>query len=880
MTGGEARPDNKRGARSEGRKAWRPSLFAYRGSPLVRGLILLALLSGCAAPTTPTPTLIPTTQAATPGVAATPTASPTQTQPRPTSVATPVRTPPPVERPLEDGMINLAHLQRLTEVREWGGVPVALVHIYSEAPDYGWVDASGEGIAAVDDVARAALVYLEFYERTQEQEALDLARASLNFVLALQADDGEYYNFVRDLDGAINQSGGTSLKSWGWWAARGQWALAVGIRVFREADPAYADELRAAYLKGESALEGEIGTVGEFDSRHGVDVPAWLIGNGSDVSSLAMLGLAEYYAVEPNDRTAELLTALGDGVAAYQLGGPGEYPFGAHPSATTSTALWHAWGSHQVHALALAGRLLEKPEWIESARRAADGWFTQLLATDQLINEMAPLPQRGGQIAYGAQIMTTGFMALFDATGDDTYARDAGLAASWLLGNNMAGVPMYDPETGRCFDGIDGPSPQRINRNAGAESTIEALYTLLQVIDNPLASEALMYRSVPTSSTLVAEVEAGETLAGDPTYVTRDWTGEARYSGGHAYDLKEGDRVAVTVTVPAEGDYLVYASHLRRAAEESEDVAEVLRAPGPVTIDGDLDEWGGAQPLPVDTAEQVLRGGSGWPGAEQASFVLSWMWDEQNLYVSAQVKDPEHVQDNVGPAVVRGDALWLYFDTQASRRRVDVKLTLAQTPDGPQIWSWTSSSFLPGAELAWKKVEGGYTYEAALPWESLNRVEATSDRALAFEAGMGFGNAFIDWTGRDPDVASNLAPLRLVDVLSTAGSQPGETPQAEAGAVAFGVTLDGSEPTVVSQSTSPDRDYLWLDRVFEGAVSLTAGEHRVELTYAGQQLDAAAEIDALVFVPAVVCRDFEKPAGGVLRLCYDMQTGQGTWQDR
>ena len=84
----------------------------------------------------------------------------------------------------------------------------------------------------------------------------------------------------------------------------------------------------------------------------------------------------------------------------------------------------------------------------------------------------------------------------------------------------------------------------------------------------------------------------------------------------------------------------------------------------------------------------------------------------------------------------------------------------------------------------------------------------------------------------------------------------------------------------MSQSTSPDRDYLWLDHVFEGAVSLTAGEHRVELTYAGQQLDAAAEIDALVFVPAVVCRDFEKPAGGVLRLCYDMQTGQGTWQDR
>lgn len=780
---------------------------------------------------------------------------------------------------MRDGLINLEHLQRLTEVREWGGAPVALVHIYSEAPEYGWVDASGEGIAAVDDVARAALVYLEFYERMQDPEALDLARASLNFVLALQADDGEYYNFVRDIDGTLNQSGGTSLKSWGWWAARGQWALAVGIRVFRDADPAYADELEAAYLKGEAALEGEIGTVGEFDSRHGVDVPAWLIGNGSDVSSLAMLGLAEYYAVEPNDQTAELLTALGDGVAAYQLGGPGEYPYGAHPSATTSTALWHAWGSHQVHALALAGRLLEKPEWIASARRAADGLFTQLLATDQLINEMAPLPQRGGQIAYGAQIMTAGFMALFDATGDEIYARNAGLAASWLFGNNMAGAPMYDPETGRCFDGIDGPGPQRINRNAGAESTIEALYTLLQVVDNPVASEALTYRSVPNATTLITEVEGGETLAGNPTYIARDWTGEARYSGGHAYGLKAGDRVALTVTIPTDGVYLVYAAHLRRAAEESQVVAEAIRAPMAVSIDGALDEWGDALPLPVDTAEQVLRGGAGWPGAEQGSFELAWMWDDENLYVSARVRDLEHVQDNVGPGVVRGDALWLYFDTQSSGRRIDVKLTLAQTPEGPQIWNWTSSSFLQDAELAWTEAEGGYTYEATLPWESLNRIEAEPDRVMAFEAGMGFGNAFIDWTGRDPDVASNLAPLRFVDALSIE-PEPGAEPQAEVDAVAFAVTLDGAEPVVVSQSTSPDRDYLWLDAVFAGPVALAAGAHRVELAYAGERADGVAEVDALVVVPATVCRDFEKPAGGVLRLCYDMQTGQVTWQDR
>src|SRR5690606_34802423 len=63
-----------------------------------------------------------------------------------TSVATPIATPPPVTDPLRDDLVNLAHLQRLTEVVEWDGVPVALVHIYSEAPSYNWVDAAGEGL--------------------------------------------------------------------------------------------------------------------------------------------------------------------------------------------------------------------------------------------------------------------------------------------------------------------------------------------------------------------------------------------------------------------------------------------------------------------------------------------------------------------------------------------------------------------------------------------------------------------------------------------------------------------------------------------------------------------------------------------------------------
>ena len=88
--------------------------------------------------------------------------------------------------PLRDGLVNLSHLQWLTEIVDWDGKQVALVHIYSEEPEYGWVDASGEGISAVDDVARAAIVYLMYYQRNGDEHALDLARHSLNFVMSLQ----------------------------------------------------------------------------------------------------------------------------------------------------------------------------------------------------------------------------------------------------------------------------------------------------------------------------------------------------------------------------------------------------------------------------------------------------------------------------------------------------------------------------------------------------------------------------------------------------------------------------------------------------------------------------------------------------------------------
>src|SRR5687768_10642055 len=298
-------------------------------------LFLLGLLaSGCSAVSVPT--------------------APSTNPPAATLAATTTAVDAPTGS-LERGDVNLTHLNFLVEDVDIAGQPMAITHIYSEYPRYEWVDASGEGIAAVDDAARAALDYLADYEYTREPASLDKARRLLNFVLYMQAEDGQFYNFILDRAGTINQTGNTSFKSSGWWAARAARALGAGYRVMRSLDPDYASQLEQAFQRIRDVWAGEV-TVnyGKYEQLHGVQVPAWLIAGASDVTSIAVLSLLEYDSATGGQdaATRDLLTKLSDGLAAYQAGDDRNYPFGWHPDSTTSPFSWHAWGSTQLFALA------------------------------------------------------------------------------------------------------------------------------------------------------------------------------------------------------------------------------------------------------------------------------------------------------------------------------------------------------------------------------------------------------------------------------------------------------------------------------------------------------------------------------------------------
>jgi hypothetical protein len=62
-------------------------------------------------------------------------------------------------------------------------------------------------------------------------------------------------------------------------------------------------------------------------------------------------------------------------------------------------------------------------------------------------------------------------------TGDARWARAVERAAAWFLGDNDAGVKMFDAATGGGFDGLETSG---VNRNQGAESTLAFVATLVQ----------------------------------------------------------------------------------------------------------------------------------------------------------------------------------------------------------------------------------------------------------------------------------------------------------------------------------------------------------------------------------------------------------------
>ena len=396
--------------------------------------------------------------------------------------------PSVTEEPIVTSQINTSHLDTLYSEIKVGADTVGYIHIYSEYPDYHMVGDDDEGFTCVDDASRACIFYLRQYAAGKDAEHLRKGRMLLKFLLAMQAPNGYYYNFIWP-DGRIHTDGITSKPEPNFWSWRVLWAFGEAYYILDKADP-----LKEQISQQREKLVTNILNEPSFkstttDTTAGWTFPTWLPKTcGTDQASIILIGLSWMVqqsslegAVQKND-VLHLMHRFADGVMMMQFRSPGDKYDGAFLSWEN---LWHAYANIQAYALLTAGQTLKDTTIINSALYEIKTFYPSILSNGGLNHFFVRVvdgkaesydAETFSQIAYGVRPMVWASLKAYLMTGDTQYLTQAQELGKWFSGSNPAKTPMYDPATGRGYDGIS--NAEAINKNAGAESTIEALLTI------------------------------------------------------------------------------------------------------------------------------------------------------------------------------------------------------------------------------------------------------------------------------------------------------------------------------------------------------------------------------------------------------------------
>ncbi|MEU4288471.1 hypothetical protein AB0E63_09630 [Kribbella sp. NPDC026596] len=402
----------------------------------------------------------------------------------------------------------------------------------------------GQGAFNTDDIARAAVVYLRHWRQFGERTSMVAARDLLRGLTYLQSPNGNVVLWMQP-DGTLNPSADPvelpdpSDSGPSYWLARTVWALGEGYAAFRSQDRAFADFLRARLELAIAALERQVliryGTWNVVDGRR---LPAWLIVNGADATSEAVLGLSAYVRAGGSARARRALSQFAEGIAAMSAGSSRDWPFRALLPWGESISDWHAWGAQMPSALAAASSALGSRKLLTPAIGDTAGFTPLLMTAGGPDNGWLPVPIDRTQIAYGVDARLQGLLAV----GLPGLKQVAAFVAAWYFGANRAGEATYDPATGRTYDGVSGDGV--INRNSGAESSIHGQLSMLALDANP---DVARLAGRPTYDGLQI-VEAESAVGGQVVTPPSAWTGESQWSNGAYLSLDAGGSATWTLS--------------------------------------------------------------------------------------------------------------------------------------------------------------------------------------------------------------------------------------------------------------------------------------------------------------------------------------------
>ena len=345
--------------------------------------------------------------------------------------------------------LKLDHLRHMAD--ETG----MLQHAIFTVPNY------HEGYCT-DDNARALMVST-LLEELGNGEALELASRYLAFVwYAFNAETGRFRNFM-DYQRRWLEAGGSD-------DCHGRTLCALGTVLGRSNTPALHS--MAGWLF-EQALPAILDTTSPR---------AW---------AFSLIGIHEYLQRFAGDRMAGQVREELSGrlLALYQSHRSDQWRWYEEVLTYCNAAL--------PHALLMCGQSMPNKAMSEAGLESLT-WLADLQRAEEAGGHFVPIGsngfyQQGGKRArfdqqpVEAQAMVSACLEAARITGDKRWRKEARRAFEWFLGRNDLNLPIYDPMTGGCRDGLH---PDRANENQGAESTLAFLQALLELrlADNALPS--------------------------------------------------------------------------------------------------------------------------------------------------------------------------------------------------------------------------------------------------------------------------------------------------------------------------------------------------------------------------------------------------------
>jgi hypothetical protein len=227
--------------------------------------------------------------------------------------------------------------------------------------------------------------------------------------------------------------------------------------------------------------------------------------------------------------------------------------------------------------------------------------------------------------------------------------------------------------------------------------------------------------------------------------------------------------LATAAFVPVvEGAGTALYDNLRVTVFEGSDfAAEAIKVKKPPAIDGSLDSWGDACPIPLIGRNQLrtLNKDYAWT-PQNLSGVAYLRWDAKNLYIAVDVHDDIHHPAGDGDTVIDGDSVILAFDptnrSPEAASKASAYYVSSQKPAGGsgRYTLWRPSLHSGGQpsghlardssvyDLIVKPDRGRCIYQVRIPWSELGI-------SPAFGAKFGFSIQLNDNDGQGPAAQMN-----------------------------------------------------------------------------------------------------------------------------